>query len=156
MKQLLLFFLLISTILFSQDVQIPDYYEVAPQLSQQLQTIVQNLGLDQIFNVGEDGIEQISLAVLDLNMDTVRLGGVNFDNFIYPASVYKIYVAAEILHQIAENKAPLTRQYVVKTSNVVDTVKEILVDPRPLLADGDTVTIDYLLDLMITRSDDYA
>ena len=29
-------------------------------------------------------------------------------------------------------------------------------DPRPLLKDGDTVTINYLLDLMITRSDNSA
>ncbi|RPI62002.1 MAG: serine hydrolase, partial [Ignavibacteriales bacterium] len=108
------------------------------------------------FDVGEDGIEQISLAVVDLTGDQPKLGGVNYDNFIYPASVYKMYVAAEILNQVSQGKYSLYEPYVAKEPNVVDRSKQIENDPRSLLKDGDTVTINYLLDLMITRSDNSA
>jgi beta-lactamase class A len=81
---------------------------------------------------------------------------VNFDNFIYPASVYKMYVAAEILHQISQGKYRLDSMLVVTSPNTVDRSKEIVTDPRPLLRQGDTVSVNYLLDLMITRSDNSA
>jgi beta-lactamase class A len=84
------------------------------------------------------------------------LGGVNFENFIYPASVYKMYVAMEILKQVSNNQYSLYKSYVVRSPNDVDRTSEISWDPRPLLKDGDTVTINYLLDLMITRSDNSA
>jgi beta-lactamase class A len=67
-----------------------------------------------------------------------------------------MYVAMEVLNQIGEGKYSLFRSYVVKSPNDADRVKEISWDPRPLLRDGDTVTVDYLLDLMITRSDNSA
>lgn len=44
----------------------------------------------------------------------------------------------------------------MKSPNDVDSSKEIASDPRKLLRDGDTVTVNYLLDLMITRSDNSA
>ena len=78
------------------------------------------------------------------------------DNFIYPASVYKMYVAMEMLNQIEQGAHSLSESYIVKSPNDVDVVKEISWDPRPFLRDGDTVTINYLLDLMITRSDNSA
>ena len=84
------------------------------------------------------------------------LGGVNFTNFIYPASIYKMYVAMEILKQVNNNEYSLFRQYIVKSPNDVDRSREIGFDPRPLLRNEDTVTINYLLDLMITRSDNSA
>ncbi|MCL5028709.1 MAG: class A beta-lactamase-related serine hydrolase [Bacteroidetes bacterium] len=84
------------------------------------------------------------------------LGGVNYDNFIYPASVYKMYVAMEVLSEISNGDYFLTTPYIVHSPNDADRSKEIDWDPRPLLKDGDTVTINYLLDLMITRSDNSA
>jgi beta-lactamase class A len=98
----------------------------------------------------------VSLAVIDLNHGNPRFGGVHPDNFIYPASVYKMYVAAEILRQVSRGDYALTRQVAVAAHNAVDGAREILSDPRPLLHAGDTVTINYLLDLMITRSDNSA
>ena len=142
--------------LFSQNSQIPEYYNVDSSLTLELQNIVNSLELDKDFNVGEDGIEQISLAVIDLNEEVPSIGGVNLNNFIYPASVYKMYVAAEIFNQISQGKYSLTQMYVVKSPNDVDKLKEISNDPRPLLQNGDTVTVNYLLDLMITRSDNSA
>jgi beta-lactamase class A len=155
-KFVLIVVLLFSQVLFSQTIKVPAYYEIDEKLSFDLLEIVHELELDHNFDVGEDGIEQISLAVIDLTSDQPKLGGVNYDNFIYPASVYKMYVAAEILHQVSENNYSLYETYVAKEPNVVDRSKQIDNDPRPLLKDGDTVNVNYLLDLMITRSDNSA
>ena len=156
MKKIIPFLLtMFSTIIMAQE-RIPDYYEYDQVLSEQLQIIIDKLDLNKDFDVGEDGIEQISFAVIDLNSETPKFGGFNFYNFIYPASVYKIYVAAEVLNQISQNKNSLFDEHIVRSPNDVDKSKEIKNDPRPLLKDGDTVTVNYLLDLMITRSDNSA
>ena len=148
--------LLFTQPLSAQTVQVPAYYKIDEKLSSDLQNIVHQIDLDKNFDVGEDGIEQISLAVIDLTGDQPKLGGVNYDNFIYPASVYKMYVAAEILNQVSQGKYSLYQPYIAKSPNVVDRRSEIKTDPRPLLNEGDTVNINYLLDLMITRSDNSA
>jgi len=67
-----------------------------------------------------------------------------------------MYVAARVLAQISEGKYSLSTRHIVKDYNAVDKSKEIFDDPRPLIKDGDTLTINYLLDLMITRSDNSA
>ena len=156
MKKILSVVLLSFQVTFSQSIQIPSYYQVDEKLSKELYNIILELELERNFDVGEDGIEQISLAVIDLSGDQPKFGGVNYDNFIYPASVYKMYVAAEILNQVSQGKYSLYQSYITKEPNVVDRSKQIDNDPRPLLNDGDTVTINYLLDLMITRSDNSA
>lgn len=153
MKKFIFVIMFISTSALSQSVQVPAYFKVDDELSGSLRNIVADLGIDGNFEVGEDGIEQISFAVIDLNGNEPLLGGVNYDNFIYPASVYKMYVAAEILHQVSQRKYSLYDMYVVSRHNAVDRSKEIDCDPRPLLKAGDSVSIYYLLDLMITRSD---
>lgn len=136
--------------------KIPDYYIQENSFNDSLSKIIKKVNLNKLYNVGEDGMEEISFAVIDLNGKQPVLGGVNLTNFIYPASVYKIYVAMEVLNQISEDKYSLYDNYVVKSPNDVDKVKEIPNDPRPLLKHRDTVTIKYLLDLMITRSDNSA
>lgn len=158
MKKVLpfLLILLLVSCLQAQEVKIPGYYRYDKDLSAELQKIVAALELDKDFNVGEDGIEQISFAVIDLNAGKPLIGGVNMDNFIYPASVYKMYVAAQVLAQVSDGRQSLFAPYVAKNPNVVDRSREIKTDPRPLLKDGDTVNINYLLDLMITRSDNSA
>ncbi len=133
----------------------PQHLSEDQKLSQALRGIVAELGLEGEF-LTEDGPERISLAVIDLTGEQPRLGGVYADNFIYPASVYKMYVAAEVLRQIWEGKSSLDAALLVKDPNAVDRTKEIPSDPRPLFADGDEVTLGYLLDLMITRSDNTA
>lgn len=137
-------------------IAVPAYYGQEKKFNDALKDIIREAGLDSTFDVGEDGVEQISLAVIDLTGDKPVFGGVHYDNFIYPASVYKMYVAMEILRQASTGKYSLFEPYVVRSPNDVDRTKEISYDPRPLLADGDTVTIHYLLDLMITRSDNSA
>jgi len=148
--------IVIPLFIYPQVMNQPEYYQLDESFSDSLLVIIKELELDKDFDVGEDGVEQISFAVIDLNGDKPLLGGVNFDNFIYPASVYKMYVAAEVLHQISNGEYSLYDTFVVKSPNDVDRSKQIDSDPRPLLKDGDTVTINYLLDLMITRSDNSA
>ena len=156
MKKIILYVLVSFTLLYSQDVHVPDYFETSNSFSDSLLSIVKSVGLDSTFNVGEDGTEQISFAVVDLSGNKPVLGGVNYDNFIYPASVYKMYVAMQVLKEISSGDCSLFTPYIARQPNVVDKTKEISYDPRPLLQDGDTVTINYLLDLMITRSDNSA
>ena len=152
-----------SALIFPQQIndklpnlRVPEYYKIDSSLSDSLLSIIKSVGLDRNYDAGEDGIEQISFAVIDLNSNPASLGGVNFKNFIYPASVYKMYIAALILKQISEGKFSLYDKFVVKSPNDVDRSKQIESDPRPLLKDSDIVTMNYLLDLMITRSDNSA
>lgn len=137
-------------------VKIPSYYKQSKKFDEQLKAIVHEVGLDSTYDAGEDGQEQISLAVIDLTGKRPVFGGVHADNFIYPASVYKMYVAMEVLKQVSNGEYSLYKPYIVKSPNDVDRSKEIDYDPRPLLKNQDTVTINYLMDLMITRSDNSA
>ncbi len=136
--------------------KVPTYFQQKKSFTDSLQKIVREVGLDSTWDAGEDGMEKISFAVIDLSGNKPVFGGVNFDNLIYPASVYKMYVAMEVLRQVTNNDFSLFRTYVVKSPNDVDKSREISYDPRPLLKSGDTVTVNYLLNLMITRSDNSA
>jgi beta-lactamase class A len=156
MKHCLTIFLVALACTTAAQIKIPSYYKQSKSFTEALQKIVHEVGLDSTWDAGEDGKEQISFAVIDLNGNKPVLGGVNFDNFIYPASVYKMYVAMEVLKQVSRGDYSLYKQYIVKSPNDVDRSKEIDYDPRPLLKNNDTVTINYLLDLMITRSDNSA
>jgi beta-lactamase class A len=137
-------------------IKVPTHYIHKKNFTNSLQQIVRDVDLDGTYDAGEDGMEKISFAVIDMTGRKPLLGGVNMDNFIYPASLYKMYMAMEILNQISQGKYSLYQSYLVKSPNDVDHTKEISWDPRPLLRDGDTVTVNYLLDLMITRSDNSA
>jgi hypothetical protein len=92
--QLLLLVFFIHSSLIAQ---VPSYYKQNKHFNESLQNIVHEVGLDSTWDVGEDGKEQISFAVIDLTGKKPVFGGINFSNFIYPASVYKMYVAMEIL-----------------------------------------------------------
>lgn len=144
-----------ASICFAQ-VKFPSGYKQSKKFNQQLKAIVHKVGLDSSYDAGADGKEQISFCVIDLTGKHPLIGGVNPDNFIYPASVYKMYVAMEVLNQVSKGEYSLYQSYIVKSPNDVDRSKEIDYDPRPLLKNNDTVTINYLLDLMITRSDNSA
>ncbi|MEO6683476.1 MAG: serine hydrolase [Ginsengibacter sp.] len=136
--------------------KVQGYYLQQKSFTDSLLQIIKEVKLDGIYDAGEDGMEKISFAVIDLSGKKPLIGGVEMNNFIYPASVYKIYIAMEVLKQISNGNYSLYKNVVVKSPNVVDKRSEISWDPRPLLKEGDTVTIDYLLDLMISRSDNTA
>src|SRR5687768_18054562 len=92
---------------------VPSYYTTDDEFNLALREIIRSCGLDSAFDVGEDGTEKVSFAVIDLNGKSPVLGGVNYDNFIYPASVYKMYVAMEILKQASAGEFSLLDRYVV-------------------------------------------
>jgi beta-lactamase class A len=161
LKHLFSFIIFISISSFSiaqtkSESKIPGYYATKKSFNDSLLQIVRDVNLDGTYDAGEDGMQTISFAVIDLNGRKPLLGGVHMDHFIYPASVYKMYVAMEVLKQVSEEKYSLYKSYIVKSPNDVDHTSEIAWDPRPLLKDRDTVTVNYLLDLMITRSDNSA
>lgn len=135
---------------------VPGYYKQDKQFTRQLRQIIKKARLDGTYPT-VDGKQPISFAVIDLNGDHPVVGGVHMQHYIYPASVYKMYVGMEVLKQISEGQYSLYQQLVIKSPhNIVDRVKEIRDDPRPLLQPDDTVTAYYLLHLMITRSDNSA
>jgi beta-lactamase class A len=151
--QALIFLLLFGAACTAQKIV---HFKESRKFSRALEQIIKDAGLDKNFDAGEDGKETISFAVIDLTGRKPVFGGVNAANLIYPASVYKMYVAMEVLQQVSSGSYSLYTPYIVKSPNDVDRRKEIFYDPRPLLKAGDTVTINYLLDLMITRSDNSA
>ena len=125
MKSFVLVLLILVSNLYSQEVKTPSYFKLDKSFSDSLFNIVKSVGLDSTFNVGEDGTEQISFAVIDLMGKKPILGGVHYDNFIYPASVYKMYVAMEVLSEISNGDFFLTTPYIVHSPNDVDRSKEI-------------------------------
>ncbi|MBO9681103.1 MAG: serine hydrolase [Flavisolibacter sp.] len=156
MKRIFIILTLFATYTCFAQTSFPSYYKQSKKFDAQLKAIVNEVGLDSTFDAGDDGKEQISFCVIDLTGKQPVIGGVNADNFIYPASVYKIYVAMEVLKQVNNGEYSLYTSYVVQSPNDVDRSKEIDYDPRPLLKNNDTVTVNYLMDLMITRSDNSA
>lgn len=121
------------------------------ELNEKLNSIVQSFSPQSA---------EISLAVIDLT--TNQIAGVNMDHFIYPASIYKVFIASEILRQVNSGQRKLDDLIEIRDVNEVDKdnpkffPKSTHRDHRPLLKSGERVTIDYLLDLMLTRSDNTA
>lgn len=104
---------------------------------------------------------QISFAVINLKTPEPEISGFNMDEFMYPASVYKVFVGAEILRKVYEKKLNLSDIVEIKPPNDVDKdirlfPKSIKKDNKPLLKAGDKATLDYLLELMFSRSDNTA
>ncbi len=122
------------------------------QLSEKIKTIIESI---------HPTPADISFAVINLKSSEHEISGYNMDQFIYPASVYKAYIGAEVLRQISEKQHSLDELIEIKSPNDVDTnvklfPKNTKADHRPLLKARDKVTVDYLLDLVFTRSDNSA
>lgn len=121
------------------------------ELSKKLEDIVKGIDVDEI-----------SIAIINLKTSRPEIAGCNMDKFIYPASIYKVFVATEILRQVNSGDRSLTDLVKVKDPNEVDmgSLRFFPIsnnrDHRPLLRVGDNVSLDYLLDLMLTRSDNTA
>ncbi len=105
--------------------------------------------------------QEISVAVINLKTKEPEISGYNMGHFVYPASIYKVFVAAEVLRQVDAGDKELSDIVEIAPINEVDKEyrffpKSTHKDHRPLLKAGDKVTLDYLLDLMLTRSDNTA
>ncbi len=100
---------------------------------------------------------EIGIAIIDLNEPTPTIFGYNLEYFLYPASVYKIFVGAEVLRQIEIGDFSLDQIVEIKPPNDLDKDARIFPgDTRKILNVGERVSFDYLLDLMLTRSDNTA
>ncbi len=122
------------------------------ELSQKITKIVENLSPKPA---------QISFVVINLKTTKPEISGYNMNEFIYPASVYKIFIGAEILRKVYHKELNLSDEVEIKSPNEVDKdvrlfPKSTHKDHRPLLKAGDKVTVDYLLDLVFSRSDNTA
>lgn len=99
---------------------------------------------------------EISVCIIDLKNNN-ELFGYNIEHFVYPASVYKIFIGAEVLRRVYIGDFSLGQIIEIKSPNDVDRDARIFPgDNRKLLNAGDMVSIDYLLDLMLSRSDNTA
>jgi len=113
--------------------------------------------LKQILNKHRFTRNEIGVAIIDLNELEPKIFGYNMEHFIYPASVYKIFIGAEVLRRVEIGDFLLDQIVEIKSPNDVDKDARIFPgDTRKLLKASDTVSIDYLLDLMLTRSDNTA
>lgn len=100
---------------------------------------------------------EIGIAIINLKQSEPKIFGYNFDHFIYPASAYKVFIGAEVLRRIEIGDFSLEQIVEIKSPNDVDKDARLFPgDTRKLLNAGDKVSVDYLLDLMLTRSDNTA
>jgi beta-lactamase class A len=100
----------------------------------------------------------VHLSVLDLSSDKPVYAGFQDRKFVYPASIYKLYIAMTVLREVEKGRLDLLETKVrITKRNIVSKVEEqVASDPRPLLTAGMRVQLCELLDLMITRSDNTA
>src|SRR5690625_287695 len=102
-----LLYLLFPLILMNQQMsaQSPDSmkYSTDKKFNNALSQIIKKTGLDSTYKT-VDGDETISFAVIDLNGEEPVFGSVHASSYIYPASVYKMYVAMEVLKQASEGQ----------------------------------------------------
>ncbi len=122
------------------------------QLSEKFKGIIENL-------VPKPA--QVSFAVINLTTLEPEISGYNMEQFVYPASIYKVFIGAEILRKVSCKELILEDKVEIQeineaNSEIVLFPKEGSQDERPALMQGDMVTLDYLLDLMLTRSDNTA
>ncbi len=99
--------------------------------------------------------DEIGVAIIDLYQSEIF--GCNMDHFIYPASIYKVFIGAETLRKVELGDFSFEQTVQIKSPNDVDKDAKIFPgDTRPLLQAGQKVTIKYLLALMLMRSDNTA
>ncbi len=100
---------------------------------------------------------EIGLAVIDLQTLTPEFCGANIYGYMNPASLSKVFIAAEVLRRIENKRMKLDSTVVISAPNDIDRDPNAFHgDHRPLLQAGEAVSIDYLLSLMLGRSDNTA
>jgi beta-lactamase class A len=115
---------------------------------------------DEIFqlihsNGYDKQVSEISVAIIDLKNPS-EIFGTNLDLFLYPASVFKIFIGAEILRQIDIGKYSIEQELTVKPLHEIPKELKLYPEPRTMLKTGDKVSIDRLLYLMLAISDNTA
>jgi hypothetical protein len=100
-------------------------------------------------------VTKLSVAIIDLKTPS-EIFGTNLELFLYPASVFKIFIGAEVLRQIEGGKYTLAQEILIRPLNDIPKELRLYPDPRTTLKTGNYVTIDRLLYLMLAISDNTA
>jgi len=122
-----------------------------PDFTRRIEDLVKATHLDEMAPAAtspdkED--EWASICVVDLcDPDRPRVAGWKMDNFMYPASTYKLYVLGEAIREIVAGEHGLDDVVTVKERNVRD-------DSR--LAAGQQTSVSEILRLMMQYSDNTA
>ncbi len=125
-----------------------NFYE-NKQRSETIAQIVKAKGFDK-------KVSELSIAIIDLKKNPSTVFGTNLDAFMYPASVFKIFIGAEVLRQIEGGKYTLAQEILIKPLSDIPKELKLYPNPRATLKTGDHVTIDILLYLMLAVSDNTA
>lgn len=122
-----------------------------PKLSKHLGEIVQEAGLDQMTPASENPDnedEWSSICLVDISdINNPVVAGWKEDNFIYPASAYKLYVLGEAVRQIVAGEISLDGEIIVKEHNVRRGDR---IEP------GEKIAVAKILRLMMMYSDNSA
>lgn len=63
---------------------------------------------------------EFGIAIIDLKQSKLEIFGYNLDHFIYPASIYKIFIGAEVLRRVELGEFALEQKIEIKSPNEVD------------------------------------
>lgn len=104
---------------------------------------------------------KVSISIINLKKADPEIFGINMEDFIYPASIYKVFIGAEILRKVDKKLLNLSDIVEIKYPNNVDKsiksfYKKNLKNKESVLKAGEKITIDHLLYLMFNRSDNTA
>ncbi|MFH0793567.1 MAG: serine hydrolase [bacterium] len=139
------------------DVAIPKLNDFHPlpapdsEFTSQIAALVKKAGLDEKTPASQNPDKEdewSSICVVDISdINHPRVGGWEQENFVYPASSYKLYVLGETIRRVVEGTISL---------DDVITVKERNVRSGSRLSAGQKVTVSEVLRLMMTYSDNTA
>ncbi|MBM4321119.1 MAG: serine hydrolase, partial [Deltaproteobacteria bacterium] len=102
------------------------------------------------------GVAGERVALLDLgNPALPQVASLRGMEAIYPASVIKVVIMVEVEHQVEQGILSLDERFSVTVHDRTPTALPEG-DDRPLLRVGDSPTVQELVELMITRSDNTA
>jgi hypothetical protein len=124
---------------------------VDPAFSEQLRVIVEEVGLAKKTSASDspdDQDEWSSVCLVDISdLDNPRVAGWKEDNFVYPASTYKMYVMGEAIRRVVAGDISLDDVVTVKEHNVRGGSKPVA---------GQEMTVSEVIRLTMQYSDNTA
>lgn len=104
--------------------QLKPFPHVDTGFTSQVEQLVKDAKLDEMTPAEKNSDhedEWSSICVIDLASSAPRLAGWKMDNFLYPASSYKMYVLGETIRQVCAGERSLDDMTTVVERNAVDT-----------------------------------
>lgn len=100
--------------------------------------------------------DDVHVSIVDLTSDEPQYAGYQDRRFVYPASLYKLYVLMAILAKMKAGELSLVDTFEVAAHNVRPLDLDGFADERPALQPEQKVSVLDLFDLIATRSDNTA